>query len=279
LSQGLRNFTQSLAECQHELRKDYRHLIAELNCYIPRGLRLRVETLSGTVKEKKMSVNQRISNVEIRQEHTARDNLARLEVEGVLGVNLMAAPGAGKTSLIQRTVEVLSPSLRIGIVEATPSVGGPEPLYESEVPWVQVTTGAAPHLDAAMLSQALRRIPLTAVDILLVENVGNLIREGPCELGLQANVIIASVPEGDDKPYRYSEIYRDADAVILNKTDLLGSSAFDIEFFRRGVELIKPGVPVFPLSCRTGADLYRWIDWLALTRKYALATMTATSGR
>ena len=199
----------------------------------------------------------------------ADDNHSRLEDAGVLGVNLMAAPGAGKTSLIQCTLDALSSTLRIGIVEAITGVNSleSEALYQREVPLVQVDTGGAAQLDAVMLSDALRRLPLAEIDLLLVENVGNLVYSGPCRLGLQANVIIASVPEGHDKPYRYSEIYRGADAVVLNKMDLLPWVSFDLGIFRRGVELLSPGAPVLPLSCYTGADLHRWIDWLALASK------------
>jgi len=212
-------------------------------------------------------------------QHLAEENRARLEAMGVFGVNLMAAPGAGKTSLILRTAEALSASLRIGVVEATSASVGEEPLSEAGIPLVQVVTGGVSQLDASTLSPALKQLPLANLDILLVENVGNLISQGASQLGLQASVLIASVPEGHDKPYKYPEIYRHIDAVILNKTDLLPWVSFDLEFFRRGVELLNPGVPIFPLSCYTGADLHRWIDWLTFKCKITPSIAAARSGR
>ena len=214
-------------------------------------------------------------------QHLAEQNRATLEAGGILGVNLMAAPGAGKTSLILRTAEALSASLRIGIVEATPGVVSleEEPFSEAGIPLVQVNTDGVSQLDAATLSPALKLLPLASIDILLVENVGNLVCQGASQLGLQANVLIASVPEGHDKPYKYAEIYRHIDAVILNKTDLLPWVSFDLEFFRRGVELLNPGVSIFPLSCYTGADLHRWIDWLTSKCKINPSIAVARSGR
>ena len=166
-------------------------------------------------------------------EHLAKQNRATLEAAGILGVNLMAAPGAGKTSLILRTAEALSPILRIGVVEVIPASVGlqKEPFSEVAVPLVQVNTGS--QLDASALNSALKRLPLASIDILLVENVGNLVCYGAAQLGLQADVLMVSVPQGHDNPYKYPEIYRHVDSVILNKTDLLPWVSFDIELFRR----------------------------------------------
>ena len=214
-------------------------------------------------------------------QHLAEQNRAMLYVAGVFGVNLMAAPGAGKTSLILRTAEALSASLRIGVVEVTPASVGleKEPFSEAGIPLVQVNTGSVAQLDASTLSPALKQLPLASLDILLVENVGNLVCQGAPQLGLQTNVLIASVPEGHDNPYKYPEIYRHIDAVILNKTDLLPWVSFDLEFFRRGVELLNPSVSILPLSCYTGADLHRWIDWLISKRKTTPSIAAARSGR
>ena len=212
-------------------------------------------------------------------EHLAKQNRATLEVAGVFGVNLMAAPGAGKTSLILRTAEALSASLRIGVVEVTPASVGmeKEPFSEVGVPLVQVNTGS--QLDASALNSALKRLPLASIDILLVENVGNLVCHGASQLGLQADVLMVSVPQGHDNPYKYPEIYRHVDAVILNKTDLLPWVSFDIELFRRGVELLNPGVSILPMSCYTGADLHRWIDWLTSKCRITPSIAVAQSGR
>ena len=215
-------------------------------------------------------------------EHLAKQNRATLEAAGVFGVNLIAAPGAGKTSLILRTAEALSARLHIGVVEVTPGSVGlqKEPFSEFDIPLVRVNTSGRPELDASALNPALKQLPLSSIDILLVENVNNLVCHGASQLGLHADVLVVSVPQGHDNPYKYPEIYRHVDAVILNKTDLLPWVSFDLELFRRGVELLNPGVSILPMSCCTGADLHRWIDWLTsnckMTPSIALA---ARNGR
>ena len=144
---------------------------------------------------------------------------------------------------------------------------------------MQVNTGGRSQLDASALNPALKRLPLASIDILLVENVGNLVCHGASQLGLQADVLMVSVPQGHDNPYKYPEIYRHVDAVILNKTDLLPWVSFDIELFRRGVELLNPGVSILPMSCYTGADLHHWIDWLISKCRITPSIAVARSGR
>jgi len=197
-------------------------------------------------------------------EDLAKQNRATLEAAGVFGVNLIAAPGAGKTSLILRSAEALSADLRIGVIEVTPASVGleKEPFSEFGIPLVRVNASGRSQLDACALNPALKRLPLSSIDILLVENFGNLVCHGASQLGLGADVLMVSVPQGHDNPYKYPESYRHVDAVILNKTDLLPWVSFDLELFRKGVELVNPGVSILPMSCCTGADLHRWIDWL-----------------
>jgi len=137
---------------------------------------------------------------------------------------------------------------------------------------VQINTGGDCHLDAVMISQALSQLPLDQIDLLIVENVGNLICPASFALGTHANVLIASVPEGDDKPYKYPGIYRGLDALIINKIDLLPYVEFDLAYFQRGVELLNPGVVTFSLSCRTGAGIELWVEWL-LEKKNLVAEM------
>jgi hydrogenase nickel incorporation protein HypB len=228
-----------------------------------------------------MDSNRAVGDNWSANEHLAKQNRATLEVAGVFGVNLMAAPGAGKTSLILRTAEALSASLRIGVVEVTPASVGQEkePFSELGIPLVQVHASGRSQLDASRLNPALKQLPLASIDILLVENIGNLVCHGASQLGLQADVLMVSVPQGHDNPYKYPEIYRNVDAVILNKTDLLPWVSFDLELFRSGVELLNPGVSVLPMSCYTGADLHRWIDWLTSKCKITPSIAAARSGR
>jgi hydrogenase nickel incorporation protein HypB len=200
---------------------------------------------------------------------SANDSLAAqnrhlLDEAGVLGVNIMASPGAGKTSVILRTIEVLRDSLRLGVVEGdTAAVTiDADKVITAGMPAVQINTGGQCHLDAVMLAKALPALPLDELDLLIVENVGNLICPASFNLGTHFNVVIASVPEGDDKPYKYPNIYRGIDALILNKTDLLPYIDFDQTYFRQGIEILNPDVTFFSMSCKTGEGVEAWTEWL-----------------
>jgi len=194
----------------------------------------------------------------------AAQNRERLDAAGLLGINIMASPGAGKTSVILRTIDALKDSLQLGVVEGdTAAVTiDADKVIGAGMPAVQINTGGQCHLDAVMLAGALPALPLDELDLLIVENVGNLICPASFNLGTHANVVIASVPEGDDKPYKYPNIYRGIDALILNKIDLLPYIDFDEDYFRQGIEALNPGVAFFPLSCKTGEGVSEWINWL-----------------
>jgi hydrogenase nickel incorporation protein HypB len=194
----------------------------------------------------------------------AAQNRAQLEAAGVLGVNIMASPGAGKTSVILRTIAALKDELQLGVVEGdTAAVTiDADKVIGAGMPAVQINTGGQCHLDAVMLGKALPAMPLDEIELLIVENVGNLICPAAFNLGTHFNVVIASVPEGDDKPYKYPNIYRGIDALILNKTDLLPYIDFDMDYFRQGIEVLNPEVTFFPLSCKTGEGVAEWTEWL-----------------
>lgn len=211
-------------------------------------------TLRVPVVERILSANDRL----------AEQNRARLDAARVLGINIMASPGAGKTSTILQTIKALSPRVRIGVVEGdtAPVTIDTDKIMAAGRPAVQVNTGGECHLDAVMLSNALPQLPLDQIDLLIIENVGNLICPVAFTLGTHLNVLIASVPEGDDKPYKYPNIYRGIDALIVNKIDLQPYVEFNMDYFRRGVELLNPGVVTFPISCRTGEGIDRWAEWL-----------------
>jgi hydrogenase nickel incorporation protein HypB len=194
----------------------------------------------------------------------------------------MASPGAGKTSVILRTIEALKDELQLGVVEGdTAAVTiDADKVITAGMPAVQINTGGQCHVDAVMLGKALPALPLEHIELLIVENVGNLICPASFTLGTHFNVVIASVPEGDDKPYKYPNIYRgidalilnkidllpyidfDRQALILNKIDLLPYIDFDRQYFRRGIEILNPSVTFFPLSCTTGEGVSDWTDWL-----------------
>ncbi|HEY76469.1 MAG TPA: hydrogenase nickel incorporation protein HypB [Thermoflexia bacterium] len=204
-----------------------------------------------------------VENILSANDRLAADNRARLDEARVFAINLMASPGAGKTSLITRTVEALRDRLRIGVVDGDlASTLDADRVAALGIPAVQVNTGGNCHLDAVMLQSALPQLPLEELDLLIVENVGNLVCPASFKLGVHKDVLIASVPEGDDKPYKYPPMYRGVDALVLNKIDVLGAFDFDVDYFRRGVEVLNPGLAFFPLSCKTGEGLSAWLDWV-----------------
>jgi hydrogenase nickel incorporation protein HypB len=190
-------------------------------------------------------------------------NRERLDAAGVFAINIMASPGAGKTSLITRTVQALQGELRIGAVDGDIATSlDADRIAALGVPTVQINTGGTCHLDAAMLQNALSRMPLDALDLLIIENVGNLVCPASFKLGVHRDILIASVPEGDDKPYKYPVMYRGVDGLVLNKMDTLAVFDFDVDYFRRGVEALNPGLTFFPLSCKTGKGMGAWLAWL-----------------
>ncbi|HUX77497.1 MAG TPA: hydrogenase nickel incorporation protein HypB [Anaerolineae bacterium] len=193
----------------------------------------------------------------------AAANRARLDEAGIFAVNVMASPGAGKTSLITRTVEALRDEFRMGAVDGDIATTlDADRIAALGIPAVQINTGGTCHLDAAMFQSAMDQLPLAELGLLIVENVGNLVCPASFKLGVHRSVLIASVPEGDDKPYKYPVMYRGVDALVLNKMDVLAAFEFDVDYFHRGVEALNPGLAFFPLSCKTGEGLDPWLAWL-----------------
>jgi hydrogenase nickel incorporation protein HypB len=205
------------------------------------------------VVEKIMSANDRL----------AEENRAALDEAGIFSLNLMASPGAGKTSLIEHTVRDLSDRLRLAVVDGDVASNiDADRAAGAGAKAVQINTGGECHLDAVMLQGALKELPLAEIDFLLVENVGNLICPAGFKLGTHKSVLIASVPEGDDKPYKYPGMYRGVDALVINKVDLLPYVEFDMSYFQRGVEILNPGLVSFPMSCKTGEGVDAWLAWV-----------------
>jgi len=193
----------------------------------------------------------------------ALQNRDQLNAAGVFGVNLMASPGAGKTSLILATIRTLQGEFRLAGIDGDIATSiDADKMAALGVPAVQINTGGACHLDAPMIQRALPQLELDELDLLIVENVGNLVCPTSFRLGAHKNVLVASVPEGDDKPYKYPGMYQRVDAMLLNKMDVLAAFDFDMDYFRRGVEILNPGLAFFPVSCKTGEGLDQWLDWL-----------------
>jgi hydrogenase nickel incorporation protein HypB len=203
----------------------------------------------------------------VRDIMSANDELAaevrqQLDNAGVLALNLMASPGAGKTSILTRTVESLKEDFKLAALDGDVATVDVEKIAKTGIPVELINTGGSCHLDANMVHKALPTITLEGLDLLLVENVGNLICPAAFELGTHYNVVIASVAEGDDKPYKYPAMFRGADVLLLNKMDMVQFQEFDVDYFRHGVEVLNPGLAFFPVSARTGEGIDDWLDWV-----------------
>jgi len=211
-------------------------------------------------------MKQRISIVEnilSANDQMANNNQNIFNEAGIFAINIMASPGAGKTTFIIKTLESLQGRLRIGVIEGDLATSiDAEIVAAAGLPAVQINTGGNCHLDAVMVSNALPALPLEKLDLILVENVGNLVCPASFKLGTHMNILIASIPEGDDKPYKYPGMYRGVEALIISKIDLLPYVPFNMDYFRRGVEILNPNVTTFPVSAKTGEGMDAWADWL-----------------
>ena len=204
-----------------------------------------------------------VENILNANDRLAAENRLRLDNANIFSINVMASPGAGKTSLIEHTIRSLGDITRLAVIDGDIATSlDAERAAAAGAVSIQINTGGECHLDAVMLKSALDQLDLTAVDMLIVENVGNLVCPANFKLGTHRNILIASVPEGDDKPYKYPGMYQGVDALIINKIDLLPYVSFDMSYFRRGVEILNPGLVTFTLSCRTGEGLEAWFSWL-----------------
>lgn len=194
---------------------------------------------------------------------TAQENRAVLKDYNILAINLMASPGAGKTSLILQTAETLAGRVRIGVIEGdVASRIDADKVASADIPVIQINTGGECHLDALTVQRALKALPLREIDILFVENVGNLICPVEFQLGEEIRVVVASVPEGDDKPYKYPGIFTAVNAVVLNKIDLVPYVDFRLDDMRKGVLSLNQKAEIFEVSCRTGEGIAQWAEWL-----------------
>lgn len=196
-------------------------------------------------------------------ERLARRNQKLFDANKLFAVNLMSSPGAGKTSLILQTLKNLKSKIKIGVIEGDVSSSlDAEVIGREGIPVVQINTGGGCHLDANMLSTALDSVPLGELKLLFIENVGNLICPAEFSLGEHRKVLISSIPEGDDKPFKYPLMFHTVDAVLINKIDLLPYLKFDLDAFSRTVKGMNQKVEIFPISCTTGQGIGEWVSWL-----------------
>ena len=196
-------------------------------------------------------------------EQIAERNRQLLDSNHVFAVNLMSSPGAGKTSLILETIKGLKGKTRIGVIEGDVSSSlDAEVIGKEDVPVLQINTGGGCHLDANMIYTALSNMSLKNIELLFIENVGNLICPAEFALGEHKRVLISSIPEGDDKPFKYPLMFHKADAVLINKTDLLPYLKFDTQSFSQVIKGMNQEVKIFPISCTTGQGIQEWVSWL-----------------
>jgi hydrogenase nickel incorporation protein HypB len=194
----------------------------------------------------------------------ADHNRAHFEEHGVFAVNIMSGPGSGKTSLLEATIKALPAGVRIAVIEGDlETENDAERIRRHGVPAVQITTGMACHLDAHMVHEALHDIRLEGVDILFIENVGNLVCPASFDIGQHCNVLLLSVTEGDDKPSKYPVMFRAADQALITKTDLLAYiDEFDVARARANIGAIRGDLPIIELSAKNGTGIGEWIEWL-----------------
>jgi len=214
------------------------------------------------MKTEKVQIIEKILSA---NDQIASENQQYFNERKILAINIMASPGAGKTSLILRTIEGLSSDFKISVIEGdtAPVTIDSDKIHARGIPVAQINTGGDCHLDALMVRKGMQALDLDDCDLVIIENVGNLVCPAGFQLGSHKNVVIASIPEGDDKPYKYPNIYRGIQCLVLNKTDLLPYVDFDLEYFKKGIQMLNPGVKIIPLSSKSGDGLDGWLDWLS----------------
>lgn len=193
----------------------------------------------------------------------AADNRRAFDRHGIHVINIMASPGAGKTSLILETIKRLKDEIKIAAIEGDlASSVDADKVKASGVPAVQINTGGGCHLDANQVAKSLSDLPMDDLDLVFIENVGNLVCPAGFALGEHTRLVISSVPEGDDKPYKYPKMFANVDALVINKIDLIPFLPFDIEAYADLVRGINPEIEVFAVSCVSGEGMDAWTTWL-----------------
>jgi hydrogenase nickel incorporation protein HypB len=217
-----------------------------------------------TMQPREVKVISVFQDLRAANDQIAAANRAAFEAAAVRVVNVLGSPGAGKTSLIEATARSGRWAGRIGVIEGDlATANDAQRIAALDVPVVQINTGGGCHLNAKMVASALPEMDLGALDLLLIENVGNLVCPASFDLGESLRVVVSSTAEGADKPAKYPVIFRDADLVVLTKTDLLAHTDFDPQAFARHVADIQADLPILHLSCRSGTGVDAWLDWLS----------------
>ena len=204
-----------------------------------------------------------LRNILSANDAIARRNRERLDKQGILAINIMSSPGSGKTSLILQTINHFKSKARVAVIEGdVASRIDADKVSQQGAPVVQINTDGGCHLEANMTANALDNLPLEQIDLLLIENVGNLICPAGFALGEDKKVTLLSMPEGDDKPYKYPTIFVESDVVLVNKIDLLPYLDFNLEAFKKAVTGLNDKVRILSVSCKTGEGLEAWFSWV-----------------
>lgn len=204
-----------------------------------------------------------MENIMAANDLIARENRRIFDRHGLFVVNLMSSPGAGKTTLLERTIAALKGEFVIAVIEG--DIRGQldaDRIERHGVPVLQINTGGECHLDANMIRNGLDALDLDGRELLIIENVGNLVCPAEFKVGEDFKAMILSVPEGDDKPYKYPLMFRESSALIINKIDLMCMVDFDMQKVERTARALNPQIEIFHLSCKTGEGLESWLDWL-----------------
>jgi hydrogenase nickel incorporation protein HypB len=204
-----------------------------------------------------------IENVMQYNKEEADINRNLFKKNNILVINLLSAPGAGKTSLIIKTIEMLGNKYRIGVIEGDiSSTHDAQKIKRLTDDVVQINTGGTCHLNASMVAHAISRLNLKNLDIVIIENVGNLICPVGFDLGEDFKIVLSSVTEGDDKPVKYPKAFIRANLVVLNKTDMMEYNEFEYTFFESKIKDVNPDCQIIKISCKTGRGLDDWADWI-----------------
>ena len=205
-----------------------------------------------------------LSNILKANEAIAEENRQLFVENGLLVFNIISSPGSGKTSILEKTIEVLCPDIRLGIIEGDVQTSkDAERINALGVPVVQINTQGGCHLDANMIKMTLNDLPLGQLDCVIIENVGNLVCPANYQLGEDMKVVVLSVTEGDDKPIKYPTIFRESQVLIINKVDLLQFTNFNLATAKEYALQISPDLKIFEVSCRNGQGFDEWKSWLS----------------
>ncbi|BEU88523.1 hydrogenase nickel incorporation protein HypB [Selenomonas sp. TAMA-11512] len=204
-----------------------------------------------------------MENILGKNDRVAGENEALFNEKKLFVLNLMGSPGAGKTSLLECTLEALKGELRLAVIEGDLFTDKDAKRIEAHgAPVIQINTSGGCHLDAPMVQRALGALSLDELDLLIIENVGNLVCPAEFELGSDKKAVVLSVTEGDDKPLKYPLMFKEADIAVLNKVDLLPFTDFDMASAKEDIETIHPGIEIVETSCRSHEGIEAWLDWL-----------------